>query len=114
MDGGGINRAFESALTHGNTNTPSPNNPAYAILGAVDWQENCFALGVSLEHSGDSSHADRMISGLNTNGSNIPITWNIYNAPKSTPNLAGFRPIVFLEMTSTLMIYSGRVISVIN
>jgi hypothetical protein len=27
---------------------------------------------------------------------------------------SGYRPIVFVEMTSTLMVYAGRVISVIN
>jgi hypothetical protein len=37
----------------------------------------------------------------------------VYNVP-AVIAANGFRPNVFLEMTSTLMVYSGRVISVIN
>ncbi|CAL8468231.1 g7770 [Coccomyxa elongata] len=112
FDGGAVNRYFESALVTGN-NQSLASQAVNQPLANVDWQENAFMLGLSLEHNGDSAHSERMISGLNTNGSNILVTWNIYNV--TTPNRTnGFRPIVFLEMTSTLMVYAGRVISVIK
>ena len=119
FDGGAVNRAFESSIINkpDNVTDAGSGTTATAYLNAngnVDWQENAFALGVSLNHNGDANHTDRMISGLNTNGSNIPISWMITNVPTSGPLASGWRPIVFCEMTSTLMIYSGRVISVIN
>lgn len=92
FDGGALSRGFESIL-------PTRRN----------WADWAWALGISLMHNSDDTFRDRMISGLNTNGSNIPITWSINQMDNTN-----FRPIVFCELTSTLMIYAGRVISVIN
>ncbi len=66
-----------------------------------DWTQNAFCLGVSLHHNDDQATAHRLISGLNTSGSNIPIQYQV-NSMSTTL----CRPIVFLEMTSTLMIVS--------
>jgi hypothetical protein len=97
FDGGGLNRSFVSSLD-----------------SSTAWKFWAFALGVSLEHNNESQMSDRMISGLNTNGSSIPITFSINGPNSGATNTAGYRPIVFADMTSTLMIYAGRVISVIN
>jgi hypothetical protein len=45
-----------------------------------------------------------------------PTTVNVAGTPQSTPTWLtnSVRPVVFCEMTSTLLIYPGRIISVIN
>lgn len=65
FDGGAVNRYFESTLATGN-NQALASQAINQPLGNVDWQENAFMLGLSLEHNGDSAHGERMISGLNT------------------------------------------------
>lgn len=89
------------------------NNKMFAGLAGdlYGWSHSGFMLGISLDHNSDTALADRLVSGLNTNGSNIPITWQMTSAWGASE---GFRPTVFVEMTSTLMLYPGRVISVIN
>lgn len=107
FDGSGGNRDF----TH--------------LFGSLkNWYGNAFALGVSLDHNSEDSMRDRLVSGLNTNGSNIPITFTVNgvalppidtNTPSLWPaSVDGVRPIVFCELTSTVLVYPGRVISVIN
>lgn len=96
FDGAGLNRDFASHIT-----------------SVQDWRLYAFAVGIGLDHHSEQMIKDRMISGLNTNGSSIPITFTI-NSPKTSTNTNGYRPIVFAQMTSTLMVYAGRVISVIN
>jgi hypothetical protein len=110
----------------------SGGNKAYAgqYRDLYTWSKAGFMLAISLDHNQSRTEemSDRLISGLNTNGSNIPIVWNMSNVcdflaaasnPVQTGVVSGWggqgiRPIVFTEMTSTLLIYPGRVISVIN
>ena len=80
-----------------------------ACIPISDWKRFGFGVGIGEEHHQEQAGTDRMISGLNTNGSSIPVSFTI-NGPAAVSQ----RPIVFAEMTSTLMIYAGRVISVIN
>lgn len=93
------------------------------------WSGNAFCLGISLDHNGEDNLRDRLVSGLNTNGSNIPVTFtanNLLLPPVLVQSVPGttvastmwrattVRPIVFCELTSTMLLYPGRVISVIN
>lgn len=79
-----------------------------------------FMFCVGLDHHSDDAGKDHLISGLNTTGSLIPITFNVNGGSDTwTGNLltscgGGFRPTVFANMTSTLMIYQGRTITVVN
>jgi hypothetical protein len=81
-----------------------------------------FMFCVGLDHHSDDAGKDHLISGLNTTGSLIPITFtaNLNTANnawfQSLKNMTGstFRPTVFANMTSTLMIYQGRTITVVN
>jgi len=85
-----------------------------------------FGLCIGLDHHADDAGKDHLISGLNTTGSLIPI---VFNGNGNLSTVAGgaiwlnllktmcggsFRPTVFANLTSTLMIYQGRVISVVN
>ena len=103
------------------------NRDFVSLFGSLKtWYGNAFALGISFEHNSEDAMRDRLVSGLNTNGSNIPITFTangislppILVSPGNAPSVAWaattVRPIVFCNMTSTLLIYSGRIISVIN
>lgn len=88
------------------------NNKLYGgiVRDLYSWAHSAFMLAISLDHNSEDTMKDRLVSGLNTNGSNIPVTWQL----SSVDGPDGYRPVVFVEMTSTLMIYPGRVISVIN
>jgi hypothetical protein len=95
------------------------NNKAFVGLfrDLYPWSRTAFMLAISLDHNSEDALKDRLVSGLNTNGSNIPITWQMTNvAGKAADGVTdvAIRPTVFVEMTSTLMLYPGRVISVIN
>jgi hypothetical protein len=81
-----------------------------------------FALVVSFKHNQPATE-DRLISGLNTMGSNLPVRFSAYNIGlpgtnlnSNTPNFVTtqVRPVVFAEMTSSMLVYAGRVVSVIN
>jgi hypothetical protein len=81
-----------------------------------------FMFCVGLDHHSDDAGKDHLISGLNTTGSLIPITFTANLAQSQDPwfprlkTMCGgtFRPTVFANMTSTLMIYQGRTITVVN
>jgi len=81
-----------------------------------------WAIGIGLDHHSDDSGKDHLISGLNTTGSLIPITFSAnVNTADSTWNKnliamcgGNLRPTVFTNMTSTLMIQVDRVMSVVN
>lgn len=80
-----------------------------------------FMFAIGLDHHADDGGKDHLISGLNTTGSLIPITFNVNmsNNGQWWNNLrtmcgGAFRPTVFVNMTSTLMIYQGRTISLVN
>lgn len=87
---------------------------------AANWAGQSFALVTSFEHNTGESNSDgRLISGLNTMGSNLPIVFKANNLtlpPSGTNNwmTTAVRPTIFAEMTSSLLIYPGRVISVVN
>lgn len=87
------------------------------------WAGQAFAFVVSFQHNDGGEYTkDRLISGLNTAGSNVPIVWrgmNVSLPAKATAagaawNTSQCRPTVFAEMTSTLLVYPGRVVSVVN
>ena len=114
-------------LTRNSFDGSGGNRDFVSLFGSLKtWYGNAFALGVSFEHNSEDAMRDRLVSGLNTNGSNIPITFtaNGVSLPPITVNPGAansvawaattVRPIVFCCMTSTLLIYSGRIISVIN
>lgn len=116
-------------LTRNSFDGSGGNRDFASLFGSLkSWYGNAFALGVSFEHNSEDALRDRLVSGLNTNGSNIPITFtaNGISLPPTQVNVAGVpqgtstwltntvRPVVFCEMTSTLLIYPGRIISVIN
>ncbi len=106
-------------LTKNSFDGSGGNRDYHHLFGSLkNWYGNAFSLGVSLDHNSEDSMRDRLVSGLNTNGSNIPITFTMNNVslpPVDTTWAAdGVRPIVFCEMTSTVLVYPGRVISVIN
>ncbi len=84
-----------------------------------------FGLCIGLDHHADDAGKDHLISGLNTTGSLIPIVFTghgnivpVANNPwfDRVRTMCGgsFRPTVFANLTSTLMVYQGRVISVVN
>jgi len=81
---------------------------------------SCSVLG--LDHHSDDVGKDHLISGLNTTGSLIPTTFSAnLNTMDSQWNMnlikmcgGNLRPTVFTNMTSTLMIYVDRTISVVN
>jgi hypothetical protein len=117
-------------LTRNSFDGSGGNRDFVSLFGSLKtWYGNAFSLGVSFEHNSEDAMRDRLVSGLNTNGSNIPITFTangvslppilinevgatVANSPGWATNTV--RPIVFCNMTSTLLIYSGRIISVIN
>jgi hypothetical protein len=77
-----------------------------------------FALVVSFQHNQPGSE-DKLISGLNTQGSNLPIRWVGYNLGLPVNDGVSFyttqiRPVVFAEFTSSMLVYAGRVVSVVN
>ena len=81
-----------------------------------------FCIAVGLDHHADDGVQNHLISGLNTTGSLIPITFSAtFNQgdsawPANLKTMCGnsFRPTVFVNMISTLMIYANRTISVVN
>lgn len=81
-----------------------------------------FLFGVGLDHHSDDAGKDHLISGLNTTGSLIPITFSAnFNTADRTWNTnlikmcgTNLRPTVFNNMTSTPMIYVDRTISIVN
>jgi len=81
-----------------------------------------FLLGLGLDHHSDDAGKDHLISGLNTTGSLIPITFSanlntmdsVWNGNLIKMCGGNLRPTVFTNMTSTLMIYTDRMISVVN
>lgn len=84
-----------------------------------------FGTCVGLDHHADDAGKDHLISGLNTTGSLIPIVYNVNGNTQQINNVQwlnllsamcgnSFRPTVFCNLTSTLMVYQGRVISVVN
>lgn len=75
----------------------SGNNKLYAgqYRDLYTWSKAGFMLAISLNHNQSRTEemSDRLISGLNTNGSNIPIVWQMTNvcdflAAASTPIVA--------------------------
>jgi len=118
------------ALTKNSFDGNGGNRDFVGLMSSLkSWAGNCFALGISLDHNGEDNLRDRLVSGLNTNGSNIPITFTM-NGVTLPPlqvrdgtdalvastawTTSTVRPIVFCELTSTVLLYPGRVISVIN
>lgn len=119
-------------LTRNSFDGSGGNRDFVSLFGSLKtWYGNAFCLGISFEHNSEDAMRDRLVSGLNTNGSNIPITFtangvslppvlvtNGATPPVPVTSVAWaattVRPIVFCNMTSTLLIYSGRIISVIN
>lgn len=90
-------------------------------VSSIDqFSQAAFLFGVGLDHHADDAGKDHLISGLNTTGSLIPITLNVQmnggNWWTALQTMCGgtFRPTVFANMTSTLMIYPGRNITVVN
>ena len=88
------------------------------INDPVVWACQNFALITSFKHNQPDSE-DRLISGLNTMGSNIPIRWTCYNiglppVDNATWFTTQVRPCVFAEFTSSMLVYAGRVVSVVN
>lgn len=91
-------------------------------IGGMDqFTQANWAFCVGLDHHADDAGKDHLISGLNTTGSLIPITYS--GSFTTTGNWAtnliamcgtSTRPTVFANMTSTLMIYQGRTITVVN
>lgn len=81
-----------------------------------------FAVAVGLDHHADDGIQNHLISGLNTTGSLIPITFSTtFNQGSTTWNSnllkmcgGNYRPTVFVNLTSTLLIYQNREISVVN
>ena len=79
-----------------------------------------FAFCVGLDHHADDAGKDHLISGLNTTGSLIPITFNAQGSASAWIAAliamcgGSLRPTVYANMTSTLMIYPGRTITVVN
>ena len=104
MDGNALSLTYSSAVTTLDTFTQAQ-----------------FVHAVGLDHHADDQGKDHLISGLNTTGSLIPITWTVNGSPDSTwfgKFLAmcggGLRPTVFCNMTSTMMIYRGRTAAIIQ
>ncbi len=81
-----------------------------------------FGFAVGLDHHADDGGKDHLISGLNTTGSLIPITFSVNMTQDALGWWAklramcggGFRPTIFCNMTSTLMVFRDRTISVVN
>jgi hypothetical protein len=81
-----------------------------------------FGFAVGLDHHADDGGKDHLISGLNTTGSLIPITFSVNITQDAagwwtklrTMCGGGFRPTIFCNMTSTLMVFRDRTISVLN
>ena len=93
-----------------------------SVQSLDQYTQGQFAIGVGLDHHSDDAGKDHLISDLNTTGSLVPITfsanvntqdtaWNTNLLKMCGTNL---RPTVFTNMTSTLMIYPDRTISVVN
>ena len=93
-----------------------------SVQSLDQYTQGQFAIGVGLDHHSDDAGKDHLISGLNTTGSLVPITfsanvktqdtaWNTNLLKMCATNL---RPTVFTNMTSTVMIYPDRTISVVN
>ncbi len=83
------------------------------------WAGQQFVLVTSFKFNDDmDGRRDRLISGLNTAGSNVPVVWRGMNLTLTPPGTnwvtQQLRPTVFVEMTSTLLVFPGRVVSVVN
>lgn len=92
-----------------------------SVASIDQFSQASFVHAVGLDHHSDDQGKDHLISGLNTTGSLIPITWTVNTSSDGTwlgnlKTMCGgtFRPTVFANMTSTLMIYQGRTITVVN
>lgn len=92
-----------------------------SIASIDQFSQAGFVHAIGLDHHSDDQGKDHLISGLNTTGSLIPITWTVNTSSDGTwlgllKTMCGgtFRPTVFANMTSTLMIYQGRTITVVN
>lgn len=107
----------KNALDHGGGRLDTPNS---IIADPIVMANQNFALVTSFQHNQPGSE-DRLISGLNTQGSNLPVRWVGYNlglpavaAPPTTFYTTQIRPVVFAEFTSSMLVYAGRVVSVVN
>ena len=75
-----------------------------------------------LDHHVDDNGNDHLISGLDTTGSLIPITFSVNTTQDAagfwgklqTMSSGGFRFTIFCNLTITLMIFRDRTISVVN
>ena len=93
-------------------------NAGTFVYDPVVWACQNFAQIISFKHNQPDSE-DRLISGLNTMGSNIPIRWTAYNIGLPNVDMVSWvttqvRPTVFAEFTSSMLVYAGRVVSVVN
>lgn len=95
------------------------------VYSMDQFTQGSFGCMIGLDHHADDGGKDHLISGLNTTGSLIPIVFSVQGNMNSINGndwltalrtMCGntFRPTVFCNMTSTLMVYKGRVISVVN
>lgn len=105
----------KNALDKSAMDLVSMTSTAWATL----WAGQTFALVTSFKYNDSNDGTkDRLISGLNTAGSNIPIVWRGMNLTlpvlSATWMTQQVRPTVFVEMTSSLLVYPGRVVSVVN
>lgn len=82
----------------------SSGNQLYAnnIQSLARWRGGQFAFGVSLHH--DSAEDERLISGLDTRGTNVPFVFQYSGGATS----GGTKPFILVEMTSQLEVYAGR------
>ncbi|DBA68514.1 TPA: hypothetical protein ACH3X2_001184 [Trebouxia sp. C0005] len=93
-----------------------------SVQSLDQFAQQYFGFALGLDHHADDGGKDHLISGLNTTGSLIPITFSVNMTQDSlgwwgklrTMCGGGFRPTIFCNMTSTLMIFRDRTISVVN
>jgi hypothetical protein len=93
-----------------------------SVQSLDQFTQQYFGFAVGLDHHADDGGKDHLISGLNTTRSLIPITFSVnmtqdalgWWAKLRTMCGGGFTPTIFSNMTSTLMIFRDRTISVVN
>lgn len=83
-------------------------NQGYAnmVTDLADFKSNKFCHGLSLSLFCDQAN-ERLASGLSTQGAMIPITWKVEGGS------GNHRTTVFAEMTSTVQVQAGQLVTVI-
>jgi hypothetical protein len=82
---------------------------AGSISTLKDFLGYAWMFAIGLDHHSDDQRKNKIVSGLDTRNSQIPITFTANNLPTAET----LRPTIFAAMTSVLVIGPDRIISTV-